>query len=182
MFTHIAYNNEILSGKPHIMGTRLSVEFILELFASGATKDEVLKAYPQLTGEAIEEALKYAAQSVKNEILIKYSNVVVAVALFGYVICIQVVKYFWGRVRFRELDAAFLQFTPWYLPQGITGSDSFPSGHAAMGWMLLPLLILLANKKQWVKYSTLRLFIYALAITGISSHVRPSSVRPAFFF
>ena len=70
MFTHIAYNNEILSGKPHILGTRLNIEFILEFFASGATKEEVIKAYPQLTAEAVEEALKYAAQSVKNEILL----------------------------------------------------------------------------------------------------------------
>src|SRR5215217_1077155 len=70
MFTHIAYNPEILSGKPHIVGTRLSIEFILELFASGATRDEVLKAYPQLTTEAVEEALKYAAQAVKNEVLL----------------------------------------------------------------------------------------------------------------
>lgn len=70
MFTHIAYDQNILSGKPHIAGTRLSVEFILELFASGATKDEVIKAYPQLTPEAVEEALKYAAQSVKNEVLL----------------------------------------------------------------------------------------------------------------
>ena len=70
MFNHIAYNPQILSGKPHIVGTRLSVEFILELFASGATKDEVLKAYPQLTTEAVEEALKYAAQAVKNEVLL----------------------------------------------------------------------------------------------------------------
>ena len=59
MFNYIAYNPEILSGKPHIVGTRLSIEFILELFASGATKDEVLKAYPQLTTEAVEEALNY---------------------------------------------------------------------------------------------------------------------------
>ena len=70
MFTHIAYNNEVLSGKPHIIGTRLSVEFIVELFASGATKVDVIKAYPQLTAEAVEEALKYAAQSVKNEVLL----------------------------------------------------------------------------------------------------------------
>ena len=62
MFTHIAYNPEILSGKPHIVGTRLSIEFILELVASGATKDELLKTYPQLTAESVEEALKYAAQ------------------------------------------------------------------------------------------------------------------------
>jgi len=65
VFTHIAYNNEVLNGKPHIIGTRLSIEFILELFASGATKDEVIKSYPQLTAEAVNEALRYAAQSVK---------------------------------------------------------------------------------------------------------------------
>jgi uncharacterized protein (DUF433 family) len=70
MFNHIAYNPEILSGKPHILGTRLSIEFILELVASGATKDDMLSTYPQLTAEAIEEALKYAAQAVKNEILL----------------------------------------------------------------------------------------------------------------
>lgn len=70
MFTHIAYHHDLLGGKPHIVGTRLSIEFILELFASGSTKDEALKTYPQLTAEAVEEALKYAAQSVKNEVLL----------------------------------------------------------------------------------------------------------------
>ena len=62
MFTHIAYDNQILNGKPHIVGTRLSIEFILELVASGATKADMLKAYPQLTAEAVEEALRYDKQ------------------------------------------------------------------------------------------------------------------------
>jgi uncharacterized protein (DUF433 family) len=70
MFQQIAFDPGVLGGKPHIRGTRLSVEFILELFASGATRDEILKDYPQLTAEAIEEALRYAAGAVKNEILI----------------------------------------------------------------------------------------------------------------
>ena len=70
MFQQIAYDPAVLGGKPHIRGTRLSVEFILELFASGATRDEILKTYPQLTPEAVEEALRYAAGAVKNEILI----------------------------------------------------------------------------------------------------------------
>ena len=70
MFQQIAYDPQILSGKPHVRGTRLSVEFILELFARGATRDEVLKTYPQLTSESVEEALKYAAQSVKNDVLL----------------------------------------------------------------------------------------------------------------
>jgi uncharacterized protein (DUF433 family) len=75
MFTHIAYDNEILSGKPHIVGTRLSIEFILELFASGATKEDMLKTYPQLTAEAVEEALKYAEQTKEfQEILNRVLN------------------------------------------------------------------------------------------------------------
>jgi uncharacterized protein (DUF433 family) len=59
MFTHITTDPAILGGKPGIKGTRLSVEFILELFASGATRDEILKAYPQLTAEGIEQAQRY---------------------------------------------------------------------------------------------------------------------------
>jgi len=61
---------EILGGKPHIKGTRLSVAFILELFASGATREDILAAYPQLSAEAVEEALRYAAESIDNEIVI----------------------------------------------------------------------------------------------------------------
>lgn len=95
--------------------------------------------------------LLHLREHVQSVIVITYSKVVVSLALFGYVICIQGVKYVWGRVRFRELDAAFSQFTLWYLPQGFTGFDSFPSGHAAMGWMLLPLLILCINRKKWVR-------------------------------
>jgi uncharacterized protein (DUF433 family) len=70
MFMHITADPAILGGKPCIKGTRLSVEFILELFASGATREEILSAYPQLTAEAIEEALRYAARSLKNEIIL----------------------------------------------------------------------------------------------------------------
>jgi membrane-associated phospholipid phosphatase len=98
-------------------------------------------------------------KQVSNPILIKYAKVVVGMALFGYVIGIQAIKFLWGRVRFRELDASFSQFTPWYLPQGITGFDSFPSGHAAMGWMLLALLILFNKSKAWIKNFIMMLII-----------------------
>jgi uncharacterized protein (DUF433 family) len=70
MFTYITYDPEILNGKPHVRGTRLSVAFILELFASGATRDEIINSYPQLTQQTIQEALKYAAKSVRNETLL----------------------------------------------------------------------------------------------------------------
>ena len=96
---------------------------------------------------------------IKNLLMIKYAKVVVEMVFWGYVIGIQVIKFLWGRVRFRELDATFSQFTPWYLPQGITGFDSFPSGHAAMGWMLLALLLLFDNSKVWIKNFILILII-----------------------
>ncbi len=71
MFQNIAFDPNILGGKPHIRGTRLSIEFILELIASGATRDDIIAAYPQVTPRALEEALKYAAQAVKNEFLLE---------------------------------------------------------------------------------------------------------------
>ncbi len=70
MFNHITTNPAVLGGKPCIKGTRISVEFILELFASGATFDDVLKAYPHLQREAVEEALRFAAESLKHDSLV----------------------------------------------------------------------------------------------------------------
>lgn len=67
MFTHIVSDPAVLGGKPCIKGTRISVEFVLELFASGATHEEILHAYPQLTGEDLAEALRYAARFFENE-------------------------------------------------------------------------------------------------------------------
>ena len=125
-------------------------------------------------------------EQVQSAIAIRYAKVVVGMVLFGYVIFIQGVKYFWGRVRFRDLDAAFSQFTPWYLLQGITGSDSFPSGHAAMGWMLLALLILLSNKNEWVKnLAFVLIFIWAVVLAlsrvVIGAHFASDVLFGSFF-
>src|SRR5215470_13329447 len=44
----IVSNPEILGGKPIVRGTRISVEFVLELLASGATQPEILEHYPHI--------------------------------------------------------------------------------------------------------------------------------------
>ncbi len=59
----------VLGGKPCIKGTRISVEFILELLASGATQEQILQGYPQITADGLGAALRYAAQSLKNEVV-----------------------------------------------------------------------------------------------------------------
>ena len=69
--TKITANKEILGGKPIIKGTRISVEFILELLASGATEDEILVDYPHLTKDDIHACLEYAAHALKNEIFLE---------------------------------------------------------------------------------------------------------------
>lgn len=81
----------------------------------------------------------------------KYRNlagIISLLAIINPLILIQIIKIFWGRVRFRDLTPGFVDYTPWFLPQGITGNRSFPSGHTVMGWMFLPLLIAVKDRKN----------------------------------
>lgn len=70
MFDRITSNPAILGGKPIIRGTRISIEFILDLLASGATGEQVISKYPQLTISDVQQSLQYAAASVRNEVLL----------------------------------------------------------------------------------------------------------------
>lgn len=63
----IVSNPEILEGKPCVRDTRLSVEFLLELAGSGATHEEILTRYPQLTPDGLAAAFRYAAEVLKGE-------------------------------------------------------------------------------------------------------------------
>ena len=66
---YITSDAETLVGKPRVRGTRLSVEFILGLFAGGWTTDEVLREYPSLTPEALRGVFAYAAEVLHDEML-----------------------------------------------------------------------------------------------------------------
>ncbi len=65
----ISTNPDVLGGKPCVTGTRLSVEFILELIAGGASERDIVEAYPQLSNAAVRAAVAYAAQAMKNEVV-----------------------------------------------------------------------------------------------------------------
>ena len=68
----ITVDSNILVGKPIIKGTRIAVEFILELLANGWTVENILRNYPQLKREDVTAALKYAAEVLKEEKVIRY--------------------------------------------------------------------------------------------------------------
>jgi uncharacterized protein (DUF433 family) len=57
----IVIDPKILAGKPVIRGTRLAVEFILELLAAGQSESDILTNYPGLTREDILACLSYAS-------------------------------------------------------------------------------------------------------------------------
>ncbi|HEV7646277.1 MAG TPA: DUF433 domain-containing protein [Pyrinomonadaceae bacterium] len=70
----ITSNPNILGGKPIIRGTRISVEFVLELLASGISEEEILSDYPHLTQEDIRACLQFAADSLKNEVYLEFEH------------------------------------------------------------------------------------------------------------
>ena len=64
---HIVMDPAILGGKPVLKGTRLSVEFVLELLAAGWQGNSLLENYPNLSEERIRAVLAYAAETFREE-------------------------------------------------------------------------------------------------------------------
>jgi uncharacterized protein (DUF433 family) len=64
---HIIADPAVLVGKPVIKGTRLAVEFILELIAEGWSKADMLRNYPGLTREQILACVAYAKDRLSDE-------------------------------------------------------------------------------------------------------------------
>jgi len=63
----ITVNPAVLVGKPVIRGTRLAVEFILDLLSSGWTEEQILSNYPGVTVEDIRACLSYAKEVLQEE-------------------------------------------------------------------------------------------------------------------
>jgi len=114
-----------------------------------------------------------------------FSKVSILLGIFGYLMLVQPIKQLWGRVRFKDLDVLYSNFTEWFIPNGINGNESFPSGHAAMAWMILPLLLLIVNKSKKIKISLLILIIswgltVSLSRVEIGAHFASDALFGAF--
>ena len=60
-FNRITHDPAVMGGKPCIRGLRVTVGTIIGLFAAGESRERILKAYPYLEPEDLDEALSYAA-------------------------------------------------------------------------------------------------------------------------
>lgn len=90
---------------------------------------------------------RYFERNNGLETLDYFSKSSILMGLIHPGIIVQLLKSIWGRVRYRDLSSVS-EFTPWWHINGFTGDRSFPSGHTAMGIMLLPLIILIAS---WIR-------------------------------
>ena len=63
----IIIDPNVLVGKPIIKGTRLSVEFVIDLLARGWTREQILHEYDHLTPEDIQACLAYARDVLQSE-------------------------------------------------------------------------------------------------------------------
>ncbi len=66
LLKRITIDSKVMTGKPVIRGTRLTVQYILGLLAHGATVDEILQEYDGLTKEDILACLEYASKTLEN--------------------------------------------------------------------------------------------------------------------
>ena len=66
-FTRITIDPAVCTGKPCIRGLRFPVARLLGLMAAGETRDTILKNYPYLESDDIDEALRYAAFRAEDE-------------------------------------------------------------------------------------------------------------------
>jgi len=63
----IEVDPNILVGKPVVKGTRLAVEFIIDLLAQGWSQEEIVRNYPHLSREDIQACLSYASYMLHSE-------------------------------------------------------------------------------------------------------------------
>jgi uncharacterized protein (DUF433 family) len=66
LLERITLDPQVMVGKPVIKGTRLTVEYILNLLAHGATTAEILDEYEGLVHEDIQACLLFATKSLEN--------------------------------------------------------------------------------------------------------------------
>ncbi|MEO8697822.1 MAG: DUF433 domain-containing protein [Acidimicrobiales bacterium] len=65
-FERISVDHRVMAGVPCIAGTRIPVATIVGLVAEGRTIDEIIADYPQLQADDVREALRYAAEAVRE--------------------------------------------------------------------------------------------------------------------
>jgi uncharacterized protein (DUF433 family) len=74
LLKRITINPKVMAGKPVIKGTRLTVQFILELLGEGSTIEEIIKEYKGLKKEDIMACLIYASEAIDHSTILPLAD------------------------------------------------------------------------------------------------------------
>ena len=66
LLERITIDPDVMTGKPVIQGTRLTVDYILNPMAHGATEEEILEEYHRLKREDVRACLLFSAKSLSD--------------------------------------------------------------------------------------------------------------------
>lgn len=70
----IVTSEDTLFGKPRIAGTRIGVDFLLDLFASGWSETQILAGYPQVTAEDLQAVFAFVRDCLKDQSFILHKK------------------------------------------------------------------------------------------------------------
>ncbi len=70
----IVSDPKVMMGQPVVLGTRITVDLILEKLSAGETVDQLLDAYPRLTREGVQAALRFARDALRADVIYPTSN------------------------------------------------------------------------------------------------------------
>jgi membrane-associated phospholipid phosphatase len=131
-----------------LLTTLASFGFTADAF--GAQVDSAKLSLPVVFGMAIGAVIlgQVILRRFSLEAVSQYktaAKVGLALMIVGGVITVWMIKIPWGRWTYRDILEAgnVALFSPWYLPQGVNGHQSFFSGHTAMSFVVLGYLLLL---------------------------------------
>ena len=147
------------------------LNFLIIYYAFGVKFNSSTEVIILISGSAVINlaALVY----VKNKLKFSFkqylfSKIILRMLTFGFLLTTLPLKFLWGRIRFRDFQGDFSNFSVWYIPNGFNGNDSFPSGHAAMSWILISLFILFTDKSIFKRTAIKTIVISYAMIVSIS--------------
>lgn len=139
LYVLVAFMGSVMLGYSMVddIVTNKLVKLLITGILTLLTMATVLSLVRLITADKINMLKKWAFTS-----LITIAVIIIAIA---------VIKISWGRVRYEDIVIGRGEFSPWYIPQGYTGSKSMPSGHVALSaclFLLVPMFRALPNMRS----------------------------------
>jgi uncharacterized protein (DUF433 family) len=70
----VVSNPDVMMGKPTVIGTRITVEFVLEKLAAGESVEQIAAEHPRITEESVRAAIAFAGEALRADVIYPVSD------------------------------------------------------------------------------------------------------------